>query len=94
MLSVRGFLRGIHLVFVLYDHSLPLCVSSSFASADFRKIKTYNFQKLRNLLILENTIKVPNNIVYIEVRASFFMYKKLARNTLCPMQQSLDTVAR
>ena len=24
----------------------------------------------------------------------FFMYKKLARNTLCPMQQSLDKVAR
>ena len=25
---VRGFLRGIQLVFVLYDHSLPLCYAS------------------------------------------------------------------
>ena len=29
----------------VYNLMLPFAVSSNFASADFRKIKTYNFQK-------------------------------------------------
>ena len=39
----KSFDSGLNMSF--FDEFSPLSVSSNFASADFRKIKTYNFQK-------------------------------------------------
>ena len=37
--------HGLLLVTLEISYSTTMIVSSNFASADFRKIKTYNFQK-------------------------------------------------